>query len=43
MGTIIFFLSLITVICICNADSVRNLGDKFGEWVNTIIDKVNRY
>jgi hypothetical protein len=43
MATIILFISLGAIVFICNANYLRELADKFGEWINSVVDKINKY
>ena len=41
--TLIFAVSGITVLFICNTDFMRTLGDRFERSINKIVDKLNKF
>lgn len=43
LSIIIFGISLLTVLFICNIQFMRDLGEKFNNFVNKIVDKINRF
>jgi hypothetical protein len=43
LSIIIFVITLLTVLFICNTQFMRNLGDKFNIFVTKIIDRINKY